>query len=186
MVAWGALITAHIDRPLAADGGRLGPTLPGALTLYETRTLKEALIVGQAPQAPAPPPPIALALPNALLVTTPPTLLLAAGSFTVTPAQLDTGGLLLSFGLETLLPTLPDPYAANFLPGRQAPNATAAPSSAVLATILWSPTAATQLHFSDVALTPLSWHVMPLPATPAPETHRDEFLRLFHGTLSLS
>jgi len=184
IVACGALITAHIDRPLAADGGRLGPTLPGALTLYETTTLKEALIVGQAPQAPAPPPPIALALPNALLVTTPPTLLLAAGSFTVTPAQLDTGGLLLSFGLETLLPTLPDPYAANFLPGRQAPNATAAPSSAVLATILWSPTAATQLHFSDVALTPLSWHVMPLPATPAPEKQRDEFLRLFDDSLS--
>ena len=39
-----------------------------------------------------------------------------AGSFSATPAELDSGGLLLAFGIESLLPTLPDPYAANFLP----------------------------------------------------------------------
>ena len=193
IVGCGAAITAHIDRPLAADGGRLGPTLPGTLALYETTTLKGALIVGQAPQAPAPPRPIALALHNALLVTTPPTLLLAAGSFTATPAELDSGGLLLSFEIETLLPILPDPYAANFLPGRREPNAPAAPSSAVLATILWSPTAATQLSFSDAALAPQNWRIMPLPATPAPpatnpaeaqdQERRIELARLFQDSL---
>lgn len=180
IVAGGAAITAHIDRPLAADGGRLGPTLPGTLALYETTTLKEALIVGQAPQAPAPPP-IALALHNALLVTSPPTRLLAAGSFTATPAELDSGGLLLSFGLETLLPILPDPYAANFLPGRR--EKAAAPSSAVLATVLWSPTTETRLRFSDAALAPQSLQVTPLPATPAPEDQRNELVRLFDDSL---
>src|SRR5581483_10358361 len=30
----GALLAVHIDRPVAADGSRLGPTLPGTLAIY--------------------------------------------------------------------------------------------------------------------------------------------------------
>ena len=165
----GASIAAHIDRPLAADGSRLGPTLPGTLVIFETATLKEVVVAGQAPQLPSPPAPIALALHNALLVTMPPTFLRVTGSFTAAPTELYTGGLLVSFGVETLLPTLPDPYAANFLPVRPDPNAPpAAASSLVLATVTWSPTAAKQLSFSDASLAPQSFQVAELPATIVP------------------
>jgi hypothetical protein len=135
-----------------------------------------------------------LALHNALLVTTPPTLLQAAGRFTTTPAELDTGGLLLSFGLETLLPTLPDPYASNFLPLRPAANAPApATSSQVLATVLWSPSAAAQLSFSDSALTSESLQLQRLISSPAPPPvgsageqdgqWRSALVDLFNGTV---
>jgi hypothetical protein len=164
-VSCGASIAAHIDRPLAADGSRLGPTLQGTLVVYETATLKGVMIAGQVPQASSPPAPIALALHNALLVTTPPTFLQVTGSFTATPTELDTGGLLLNFGLETLLPTLPDPYAANFLPSVTVPNA---PPAALLATITWSPTAAAQLGFSNASVAPQSFQVAELPATFVP------------------
>ena len=169
MVSCEASIAAHIDRPLAADGSRLGPTLPGTLAIYETATLKGVMIAGLAPQPPSPPAPIALALHNALLVITPPTFLQVTGSFTATPTELDTGGLLLNFGLETLLPTLPDPYAANFLPSLPDPNAPpAAASSLVVATVAWSPTAAAQLSFSDTSIMSQSLQVTKLTATPAP------------------
>lgn len=138
-VSCGGLISAHIDRPLAADGSRLGPSLPGTLAIYQTATLKGVMISGQAPQAASPPAPIALALRNALLVTAPPAFLQVTGSFTAAPTELDIGTLLLSFGVETLLPTLPDPYAANFLPAVPAANAPlATASSLVLATVTWT------------------------------------------------
>jgi hypothetical protein len=194
-VTCGGLISAHTDRPLAADGSRLGPTLPGTLAIYETATLKGVMIAGQAPPASPPPPPIALALRNALLVTAPPAFLQVTGSFTAAPTELDTGRLLLSFGVETLLPTLPDPYAANFLPALPTPNAPpATASSLVLATVTWGPSAATQLSFSDASIAPQSLQVTKLTASSAPlpagqtgqhdQQWREELAGLFEGNLS--
>jgi hypothetical protein len=177
IVSCGALLAAHIDRPVAADGSRLGPSLPGTLAIYQTASLNGVLIAGLAPATPSPPPPIALALRNALLVTTPPSFLLMAGSFSATIAEVDAGGLLLAFGIERLLPTLPDPYAANFLPltPNTSPNqpvvgeATTAPTSLLLATVLWSPTLKTTLAFSAQTLTPNSLQVQRLFPTQEPQ-----------------
>ncbi|MGA8383361.1 MAG: hypothetical protein WB710_19735 [Stellaceae bacterium] len=194
IMSCGASLAAHIDRPLAADGSRLGPSLPGTLAIFETPTLNEVLVFGQAAAVSAPPPPIALSLHNALLVTTPPTVLIAAGSFTSTPVELDSGGLLLSFGLETLLPTLPDPYAANFLPLRRAVDPPAAAgSSQIIATVLWSPTTAVRLGFSDASITAQNLRIAQLAASPTPppagqtgeqdQTRRIELTRLFQDSL---
>lgn len=108
-------ITAHIDRPLAADGSRLGPQMPGIVFLYETSAGLHLLVEATAPPTPAPPPPIGLALHNALLTTTPPQRLLILGQVGA-GNSVDQGALLLGFGLYSLLPTAPDPYAANFYP----------------------------------------------------------------------
>jgi len=171
----GAIIAAHIDRPVAADGGHLGPTLPGTLAIYQTASLNGVLISALRPASPAPPPPIALALRNALLVTTPPGFLLAAGTFSATPTELDSGGLLLAFEIENLLPTLPDPYAANFLPslpylrdnqqpvGGEASVAAATPA-VLLAVVLWTP-AKTLLAFFDSGISRASLQVAKLTKT---------------------
>lgn len=145
-------ISAHIDRPVAADGSRLGPDLPGWAAWYSSPAQNGVLVFGLLPVGWAQPPaPIALALHNALMVTTPPELLLVTGTFGAMPSELQTGGLLLVFGLRTILPILPDPYAANFLPGR-AGATPGAESSLVLASVVWSPTTRTTLNFSAVQL----------------------------------
>lgn len=179
IVSSGAVIAAHIDRPVAADGSRLGPTLPGTLAIYQTTSLNGVLISGFAPPSPAPPPPIAVALRNALLVTTPPGFLLAAGSFSATPAELDSGGLLLVFEIETLLPTLPDPYAANFLPSlpnlrdNQPPvggaASVASTPAVLLAVVLWSPTIKARLAFFDGGISRSSLQVTKLTRTEGPQ-----------------
>jgi hypothetical protein len=173
IVTAGSSLAAHIDRPLAADGSRLGPTMTGTVAAYESTSADAVLIVADAPPASAPPPPIALSLHNALLVTSPPTVLLVAGTYTATPAEIDSGGLLLAFGLSRLLPTLPDPYAANFMPVvRQADSSVAAAASAgseLLVSVRWSPTADPQLAFADSSPVSEVLDVEELPASPAPE-----------------
>ena len=174
MLATAATLAAHLDRPLAADGSRLGPTLPGLLVEFSTNSGNGMLLGGTAPPPAAPVPPIAVALRNALLVTSPPASLFVAGSFSATPSELDAGALLLGFGLETVLPTLPDPYAANFLPRREREKGQPGGpvTSALVATTTWG-TTATTLGFSDVGLLPDSIGVTALAATPAPQPHGD-------------
>ena len=174
MLNCGASLNAHIDRPLAADGSRLGRLLGGTVTVYQTSSNNGVIIGAEATASAAQGAPISLALQNALLVTTPPLMRLVAGSFSATPTKLDQGGLLVAFGLISVLPTLPDPYAANFLPvvAREPASAT----SLLLATVLWSPSSATALSFSDTALGFSSVQVRALspspPATPAGSTRR--------------
>ena len=175
LLSCGVSIDAHIDRPVAADGSRIGPDLPGLVIVSETASRKALLVAGLAPPETPPPAPIALALRNALLVTTPPAYLLVAGSFSASPAELNSGGLLLTFGLQTLLPTLPDPYAANFLPFRQravgaAGQDPAVATSVLLAVVAWTPTHVA-LGFVDTTLTFASLGFETLTPTPiAPPT----------------
>jgi len=164
MVLCGGELSAHIDRPVAADGSRLGPDMPGLLILYATASRNGVILLGE----PAPDSlqtPIALALKNALMVTTPPGLLLVAGTFGATSAEITAGGLLLAFGLETLFPILPDPYAANFLPLGRAGDAA---SSMLLARVLWTATTHAVLSFSDASLSLASFRVTGLEPSPAP------------------
>ena len=106
------VITAHLDRPLGADGSRLGPTLPGSLLVFETPTASGVVLTGQAPQALPLPEPIAIALTNALVITMPAQSLLLVAGFTASATELISGSLLLGFGFLRLLPTLPDLGAA--------------------------------------------------------------------------
>jgi hypothetical protein len=161
-----AALAAHIDRPVAADGSRLGPNMTGVLAIFETASRTGLLILGEAL---AIAPPISIALRNALMVTTPPAVLLVVGTFGATPTELKTGGLLLVFGLETLLPSLPDPYAANFLPVARRRDGEAAPiSSVMLATVVWSPTTPTRLDFIDTTLSAASFRLQGLSPSPTP------------------
>ncbi|HEY6922925.1 MAG TPA: hypothetical protein VI653_05620, partial [Steroidobacteraceae bacterium] len=168
-------VSAHIDRPVAADGQRLGPELPGQLVLFETGTQRRLLIVGQAAPTNSPPLPISLAMRNALIVTTPPVFMLVAGSYKATPQELASGGALLAFGVQTLLPTLPDPYAANFLPLVNR-DGVARTSSVLLATVLWSQTKATTLEFSDAQLSNASFQIKGLPPSPMPQVTNEALL----------
>lgn len=111
---------AHLDRPLRADGTRLGIVLPeAALVLVENATGVSVDLIGTLPPPSvpnsAPEKPLALALANALFKTTPPRMLTLFGTLdgAASPA-VQNGDLHLSFELYLTLPTLPDPYAANF------------------------------------------------------------------------
>jgi hypothetical protein len=110
---------AHLDRPVRADGGRLGITISGAdLFLFEDAVGLSVTVIGSNPAPVAPKvleEPLALALVNALLKTSPPRLLTLFGQIDpALPSQVRSGDLHLHLDLYLILPTLPDPYAANF------------------------------------------------------------------------
>ena len=108
---------AHVDRPLRADGTRFAVRAETAvLAIYQDPAGSHALLVGTS--SPRQPLPLALALRNALFKVLPPEYLGMVGALDA--AGVVTGTFGLSFPLLGLLPTLPDPYAANF------PTATAA------------------------------------------------------------
>ena len=164
-------VTAHIDRPVSADGLRLGPQMPGLVFLYEVSAGAYLLVIASATPVNPPPAPIAFALHNALLTTTPPQKLLLLGKLAAGNA-IDNGALLLDFSLYSLLPTAPDPYAANFYPVGQSltvAGAVIAPNFGVLfATVTWvslNPT----LAFTLASLAGLPGTISILQPTPDPE-----------------
>lgn len=102
----------HLDRPLQADGGRVALRLPTAwLALIDLPTERRATVLGLDPGA-AQAPHIAFALRTAFAKVRPPGWLLASGPLDGAD-RLAQGQLWLRCALRTLLPTLPDPYAAN-------------------------------------------------------------------------
>jgi len=110
---------AHLDRPVRADGGRLGITIPGAdLFFFENAAGLSVAVVGTnqpSVRQKAAEEPLALALVNALLTTSPPRMLTLFGHIDPAAAsQVKSGDLHLYLDLYLILPTLPDPYAANF------------------------------------------------------------------------
>ncbi len=148
-MACGARIAAHLDRPLGADGGRIGPDLPGSLLVFETAAARGLVVSGKAPATTQPgPTPIALALTNALLVTTPAESLLLVASFTTAPTAPLQGNLLLGFGFIRLLPMLPDPYAANFLPEGDRNLQQRTGNEMLVAAVHWSQKASPRLAFT--------------------------------------
>ena len=108
-VAGGASL--FLDRPLAADGGALPIAAPALLAQSLTSAGVQTTIVGVAPASP-PPPDFAIALENALIGTRAPHVFLVTGR--TTGAKFMRADIALLMDTRWLLPTLPDPYAANF------------------------------------------------------------------------
>jgi hypothetical protein len=138
-------VRANLDRPLGADGRRLPLAFgPGLVDFAHDALSQFMIVVATAPNAQAPAGTVALE--NALARCGPARRLILRGD---RKAVRLTGLLALEFDLVGLVPTLPDPYATNFVPPRE-PGAAARP---LLALVRW--TAAPQLSFL-------------LPATQAP------------------
>lgn len=171
-------VTAHIDRPVSADGIRLGPQMPGVLFLYETSAGAFVLVDAAALATYPPPAPIAFALRNALLTTTPSQKLLVLGKLGAANS-IDEGALLIAFALYSLLPTAPDPYAANFYPLPQqtasfagissvapAPNISSLP--VIDASVIWLAPPSPALTFVMSSLQGLQEQISILQPTPDP------------------
>ncbi|MBZ5583812.1 MAG: hypothetical protein LAQ30_16695, partial [Acidobacteriia bacterium] len=127
-------VIAHLDLPLSAAGARF-PYQAGALLLIEQTAAATLLfLLGTRPDVSQPI--IPLALENALLGVDAPTVLAVSG--VLEGLALRQAAVGLYFNLRWLLPTLPDPYAANFdltLVSREGDRSTVA---TLLAAIRWA------------------------------------------------
>ena len=106
-------LTAHLDRPLDASGMRIPFRTTGthaAVILQHTYASTLGFVFGT--QTAQGLPELSLVLENALLRTGSPTTLTATGQLDQDRFLSCTAGLV--FPLQWILPTLPDPYAANF------------------------------------------------------------------------
>jgi hypothetical protein len=104
--------TGHLDRPLVADGGRVALAMPiGWFVRTELPADTTAGVIGLDPKAMSAPH-IGFALENALVKTRPPVWLVVGGA--LDGDQLESGGATLVAPYRAVVPTLPDPYAANF------------------------------------------------------------------------
>jgi hypothetical protein len=105
----GGVAVGHIDRPLAADGGRLSLALPGVFAQLDGGGPRQSILVTQiaAPQTCLP-----LCLSNALLRCTPPVRMVVTALLD-NKDQAQHGTLTLDYFLRAVQPLLPDPYAAN-------------------------------------------------------------------------
>jgi hypothetical protein len=106
----------HLDRPLRADGRRLGIQAGNTRVVFaqdaEGVTISALALLGGAGSAPPASKPLVFALANALLKTTPPEALVAFGVLKGDRAVVS-GYVSLHFGLRLITPILPDPYASN-------------------------------------------------------------------------
>ena len=136
---------AILDRPLAADGDALPIAAPALSMQTVTAAGQRTILLGNAPVSPKPPN-FAIALENALIgVRAPHTFLLAGPSAGSSFTRVDVALLM---DTRWLLPTLPDPYAANFqtdvLLGEQVDSA----PGTLAALIAWNGSAAPALGFT--------------------------------------
>ncbi|MGE5140873.1 MAG: hypothetical protein ACM3JD_15515, partial [Rudaea sp.] len=106
------LVKGNFDRPVTVVGNRVFVQSRAALIVFIESAVFRGLFV-EAELQPPPPPTnaYAFALENGVLRTTPAVSLLLVAAYD--GGQSKQGGVALGFGLEYLLPTLPDPYAAN-------------------------------------------------------------------------
>ena len=101
----------HLDRPLAADGGRLAIRMPTCwYAVAEMSTDTIVGVIGNDPKAQSRPH-TAFALENAFIKARSPVWLHLSGPLNA--AGIERGLLLLRFPFRFVLPTLPDPYASS-------------------------------------------------------------------------
>lgn len=111
-ILFNASLAAHLDRPLAADGGRLRVRIPTCwFSVFDLPAGINASVLANDTSAPAGTH-VAFALENAFIKARPPVWLFASGP--LTDQGLASGRVLLRFPFRFVLPTLPDPYASSF------------------------------------------------------------------------
>lgn len=126
---------AYLDRPMAADGGAFPISGLGVLSQVVGASQRRTTILGKSPTPTA----LAkydLALENVLIGVRAPKLFLIEGPTTGTAFSRADVGLL--FDLLWLLPTLPDPYAANFDISDVTPPEGTANAGLLVAEAAWS------------------------------------------------
>jgi hypothetical protein len=133
LLTLGKLI-AHLDRPLSAAGSRI-PYQANTL-LFLDQGQAATILVFIAARADEPKPIISIALENALLGVDAPAVLIVGG--TLQGTALSNAALAMYFDLRWLLPTLPDPYAANFDLSVVTQEAATASVGTLLAAIVWA------------------------------------------------
>jgi hypothetical protein len=106
-----ATLSAVLDRPVDLRGERLSVAAPAIAVLFLATAAGTFLVIDGALQPPSPAP-TAFALVNAVLRAEPPTSIVLYGQYDGT--VLSAAGVLLSYRLLALIPTLPDPYAASY------------------------------------------------------------------------
>lgn len=132
---------AHLDRPLAVDGRRIGVELSSALFSLVQSPQQTAAFVNAVELGAYARPAFALALENALLKVQPAAALFVSGP--IEGNDMTAGTLSLTLPMKLGVPTLPDPYAASFdaILAEDLP-----PSSAwVLAVVEWTAPEASKL-----------------------------------------
>lgn len=148
---------AQLDRPVTAAGERV-PLSSRRATLSLQRLADVTRVSVSAPTDPprdpitaedAPQPDVSFALSNALARTSAAQALLLNGALDA-QHQVERGTLVLRFSLGFLLPSLPDPYAANTtrLPPRREFNlAVSQPTQALFGRVRWTSAADPELSF---------------------------------------
>ena len=143
--------SAHIDRPVDVTGTAFAiNTLRSQLTLSYTDALRLVFVHDDDLLADALSTdagwriergqPVALAIRNALFTVTPVSSLLLFAALR-DDEMIARGTLMLGFGMYTLLPTLPDPYAANVRQLRTARGRNMRPVQLLVASVTWTKSA---------------------------------------------
>jgi hypothetical protein len=110
-----APLAANLDRPLTLEGRRVPLTAAAALiAVYQLGTATYLVVWARLDQPADPRAALAFAAANAVMKTSPAMALLLAGQWT--GRSVTSGAAVIEFGLQFLLPTLPDPYAASYAP----------------------------------------------------------------------
>ncbi|MFY2559934.1 hypothetical protein ACN469_20100 [Corallococcus terminator] len=107
-----ATLSAHLDRPLHADGSRPRVRAPRTV-FYLSQRSEDVNVHVFAHRRSEPGELVSLALANALLKTTPVEALILVGVLR-DGARVEGAFLRLTWSLHDVVPFLPDPYAANF------------------------------------------------------------------------
>jgi hypothetical protein len=150
-----AALSCTLDRPLTLTGART-PVTAGAATIITLRTTAGFVLLFETALDDTPRT-IGYALENAVLLTSGPAAIAFAAAYD--GARCSDGMLALRFGLRQFLPSLPDPYAANFsLALRRGEGA----ASLMLAFVGWKASANPQLEYLFAPLPPA---ILPQQAT---------------------
>lgn len=137
-----ATLAATVDRPVDVNGDRLALRSNKAQAILIAGPQGAFVLIVAELDAPYAVKQVGLAIKNALFVTAPPNL---AWIYTgLDASNRDTGGCVLAFRQQALVPTLPDPYAANIGALRAVLDQ---PAGALLALVTWWPVGQIKLDF---------------------------------------
>jgi hypothetical protein len=159
----GGTVTAFLDRPLEATGGRFPYASPCVLLIDANKVTTRLYVAGSTPVAASQI--RSIALENALLGVELPSAILLYG--TLQEQNVTNCTVILSFTSRWLLPTLPDPYAANFDLSVIPPETDSGLQAVLLAAVVWHGASATPVLAFELVPAPTGTGTAgtPFPAT---------------------